>query len=764
MVVRKGVVKRRVCRIGRRTSKSGSKREGVYTSFATEPAGTGARRDKRPSYQECAGCHGTNRASRDAGGLFLDAVKARWIGEVHRVGVACSCRRAAVAPRPKSVIVRRFVYWSRAIDRCNFGLYGRSPPPRSEGCPSMIVLQAVPKTCPPRKIAAAVVAVVAVLLFHASSAGAVTEVSGHLDTNAPLEIAPADDPLVADLDVAGSRPVAFIQKMPVTKKIQKVTIGDLGRADRCTTDPRVSLSIREHASGVLDAVDGTSSNGVGSSQTYLPLDASLTKRTWTLTTPAVLRKDRSYSFHLTWHSSYCGYVKQRTWAHHQPQVNAGSATCAAEPLIGEAGTAGVRRRMWHLQGLDDRNPFCATTPSSEEAFHPSMPGGWLATHTYGGGTRYVAGHTHYPNTTGPHQQCGDEARFGGTGAIEAFWRNKPNYSPTAPQYICKFEQYGPPGVDVADGWYYGLPWRTERNGAPRDIYLKLETIDYNALMTRYAPILRYDSAEEFRVVSPGAMTDFYDETSLLQDDSNALLDSATFAIADQRYVDQPPGDLSRLSLSFLGATYADPVETNGRREGTDAEASDYVSARGNASDDLYDDDSDAMFGRDGYANRVYVRVAHGADSRVWVQYWVFYYFNSLVPVHEGDWELVQVGLNEVTHAPERAVYAQHGGGEWCPWTSAQKVGDQPVVYVARHSHASYFEPVLEGSIDVADGQGGPAPVLQTEEISSTSPGWVSWPGKWGDSDTSPEGPGQGPGNTPRWDSPGIWSDDITSCE
>ena len=174
------------------------------------------------------------------------------------------------------------------------------------------------------------------------------------------------------------------------------------------------------------------------------------------------------------------------------------------------------------------------------------------------------------------------------------------------EWVCRWPHYAVTATRPPHGWYYAVPWRTERQGAPRDMYLKLETINYDALIARYAPVLLYDSAEEFRVVSPGAMTDFYDETSLLQNDSNALLDSATFAIADQRYVDQPPGYLSRLNLSFLGATYANPIETDGRREATDAEPSDYLSARGDASDDLYDDDSDAMFGRDGYANRVYV--------------------------------------------------------------------------------------------------------------------------------------------------------------
>ena len=591
------------------------------------------------------------------------------------------------------------------------------------------------------------------LTLGVATASANTVIHGDVDTNAPLVIDPSSspsDPQTLEIQHGGSPTVGFVQSMPVTKSVSRVTIGDIGRGAGCPSSTGVRLLVNKHATGDLNDAAQIRNSGL-----YVPVPASPGPLSFNIQ-PALFKKGEGYSFQLV-PNALCPLART-TWAHNAPTLNGGSVRCAAGPPAPLGGRS-IGVRMWHQAGLADRISQCVSR-SESWAFDPSMPTGWLVPDP---AERWIATGTfrdpQVPGPTDDASNCG--TNHAAHGAKLVYWRPHPTsigYS----QYVCMWPQYEPLDQRVNDGWYYGIPWKNDGSGAPRDTYIKLETIDYDALIARHAPVILYDSAEEFRVLSPGAMTDFYDETSLLQDDSNALLDSATFGIADQRHVGQPPGYLSRLSLDFLSATYADPVETNGRREATDAEAADHVRARGDASDDLYDDDSDAMFGRDQYANRVYVRVAHGADSRVWVQYWLFYYFNSLVPVHEGDWELVQVGLNEVTHAPERAVYAQHGGGEWCPWTSVQKVGDQPVVYVARHSHASYFEPVLEGGTDVADGQGGPAPVLRTEEIRATSPSWVSWPGKWGDSDTSPAGPGHG-GNTDRWDYPGVWSDEITPC-
>jgi hypothetical protein len=73
----------------------------------------------------------------------------------------------------------------------------------------------------------------------AGPAGAATAVSGDLDANAALVIDPASspvDPVISDFDLAGhdSR-VAFIQRMPVTKRVSKITLGDFASGTNCSS-------------------------------------------------------------------------------------------------------------------------------------------------------------------------------------------------------------------------------------------------------------------------------------------------------------------------------------------------------------------------------------------------------------------------------------------------------------------------------------------------------------------------------------------------
>jgi hypothetical protein len=100
---------------------------------------------------------------------------------------------------------------------------------------------------------------------------------------------------------------------------------------------------------------------------------------------------------------------------------------------------------------------------------------------------------------------------------------------------------------------------------------------------------------------------------------------------------------------------------------------------------------------------VYGRVAR-TDDRIVLQYWLFYYDNPLLlpptPVgtfgqsHEGDWELVNVVLDQ-NEQPLEAAYSQHCTGERMPWADVEKspaASTHPVVYVALGSHANYFAP------------------------------------------------------------------------
>lgn len=120
----------------------------------------------------------------------------------------------------------------------------------------------------------------------------------------------------------------------------------------------------------------------------------------------------------------------------------------------------------------------------------------------------------------------------------------------------------------------------------------------------------------------------------------------------------------------------------------------------------------ALAGEDCYADAwaigsggaaVYGRVIH-TETRIVLQYWLFYYDNPLVlpstPVgtfwqsHEGDWEVVNVVLG-LDGEPIEAAYSQHCSGQRKAWAGVTKssVGDtHPIAYVALGSHANYFAP------------------------------------------------------------------------
>jgi hypothetical protein len=100
---------------------------------------------------------------------------------------------------------------------------------------------------------------------------------------------------------------------------------------------------------------------------------------------------------------------------------------------------------------------------------------------------------------------------------------------------------------------------------------------------------------------------------------------------------------------------------------------------------------------------VYGRVAR-TDTRIVLQYWLYYYDNALLlpatpfgvfwQSHESDWELVNVVLDR-DQQPIEAAYSQHCTGERMPWGRVEKSSREsthPVVYVALGSHANYFAP------------------------------------------------------------------------
>ena len=97
-----------------------------------------------------------------------------------------------------------------------------------------------------------------------------------------------------------------------------------------------------------------------------------------------------------------------------------------------------------------------------------------------------------------------------------------------------------------------------------------------------------------------------------------------------------------------------------------------------------------------FPKTVYTRIVSRPDgnSNSFIQYWIFYYANDFPEeFHEGDWELIQIDLDDNLN-PYCAAYSQHGGGQFREWNDIEKAQDDPfrvVSYVAKGSHANYFK-------------------------------------------------------------------------
>ncbi|HJW84672.1 MAG TPA: PrsW family intramembrane metalloprotease, partial [Anaerolineae bacterium] len=165
----------------------------------------------------------------------------------------------------------------------------------------------------------------------------------------------------------------------------------------------------------------------------------------------------------------------------------------------------------------------------------------------------------------------------------------------------------------------------------------------------------------------------------------------------------------------------------------------------------------------------YARVFRAGDGRVAIQYWLFYYFNDWYNKHEGDWEMIQVELDQ-TGQPARAVYAQHHQGTRRPWNAVGKIdGSHPRVYVALGSHASYFagdtlypQGVDVGAqrIEVYDRTGSADPITPAIQlISDGDPAWLVFAGRWGERAagdfSGPTGPAR---KQAQWSDPFAWGD------
>jgi hypothetical protein len=178
-------------------------------------------------------------------------------------------------------------------------------------------------------------------------------------------------------------------------------------------------------------------------------------------------------------------------------------------------------------------------------------------------------------------------------------------------------------------------------------------------------------------------------------------------------------------------------------------------------DDYSDQYRELRRARPDLRNVIYARAVPSHD-RLWLQYWFFYFLNDYqlawgIDVHEGDWEMIQLRLDEARSQPEIAVYAQHSFCEVRAWEDVTRLAqekeadgvepaaadaDRPLVYVGRGSHASFFTPGYHPTdfYDVTDGKRRPKTETRLTIVNGDSPGWVAWPGRWGGSRAGYPGP------------------------
>ena len=148
----------------------------------------------------------------------------------------------------------------------------------------------------------------------------------------------------------------------------------------------------------------------------------------------------------------------------------------------------------------------------------------------------------------------------------------------------------------------------------------------------------------------------------------------------------------------------------------------------------------ARYGRVGYRRQL------EDGGLVWIQYCLWYLYNPKIFVkvggrHEGDWEFVQVGYRG--EEPVCMTASQHHSGGRRVWEDVELRQGRPLIYVARDSHANFFQAVDEFE-DVADDADGKGAVLDSLEWRDFGP-WASWKGRWGNSTgegKSPESPGR----------------------
>jgi hypothetical protein len=263
------------------------------------------------------------------------------------------------------------------------------------------------------------------------------------------------------------------------------------------------------------------------------------------------------------------------------------------------------------------------------------------------------------------------------------------------------------------------------------------TKPFRDALYRHRPVLRFDSDEQFFPVRAEAVTN-HNGNRLVREDGDLIRERVNGRGLSIRY------------LRHGDSNYPTP-DVNGD---SDVRGSDDVNLAGRRPGDFVGDDRRLE-------NAIYTRICYQREgtqiTSAWLQYWFFYYYNDYPGTdsfdHEGDWEMVQILVNAQAR-PSLAVYASHSSGLVADWdTGVERTGlgrVRPIVYVARGSHASYFH-ARPCKTDIhVDGERELPKYRYIRLGSKTTRTWLSWPGQWGGSGTSPHGP--------RFQSGGKWND------
>ena len=162
-----------------------------------------------------------------------------------------------------------------------------------------------------------------------------------------------------------------------------------------------------------------------------------------------------------------------------------------------------------------------------------------------------------------------------------------------------------------------------------------------------------------------------------------------------------------------------------------------------------------------------------------IQYWAFYFYNDWFNKHEGDWEMVEVILNDAGK-PQWVVLSQHHGGTRRPWAQAPvEDSTHPAAYVAQGSHANYFvgdeiypngKDIGNERVEIMDRTGSvgrtiPEVILvprraEVSQAPSSWPGaeWLPFRGHWGEMAAQGDFGGPlGPADKgTQWETPYAW--------